>query len=81
MKLSNKYHKARTKSARKKRKSAHISPAEPRKKRMVDSIVRFYVPETNEGCQKHFGLIEGIGGGCGEYNVFAAIFILTHSPV
>jgi hypothetical protein len=70
MNLSNKYHKARTKSARKKRKrksSVHISPTEPRKKRMVDSIVRFYVPDSKDGCQKYFGLIEGIGGGCGEY--------------
>jgi hypothetical protein len=66
MKLSNKYHKARTKSARKKRKSVHISPTAPRKKRMVDSIVRFYVPDSKEGCQRYFGLIEGISGGCGE---------------
>ena len=63
MNLSNKYHKGRTKSARKKRKSAHISPTEPRKKRMLDSIVRFYVPESNGSC---FGLIEGIGGGRGK---------------
>ena len=66
MKLSNKYHKGRTQSARKKRKSAQISPTEPRKKRMVDSIVRFYVPESKEGSQKFFGLIEGIGGGLEE---------------
>lgn len=66
MKLSNRYHKARTKSARKKRKSAHISPTEPRKKRMLNSIVRFYVPDSKDDCQKYFGLIEGIGGGLGK---------------
>ena len=66
MKLSNKFHKGRTKSARKKRKSAHISPTEPRKKRMIDSIVRFYVPDSKGDNQKCFGFIEGIGGGLGE---------------
>lgn len=72
MKLSNKYHKARTKSARKKRKSAHISPTEPRnapsglKKRKMNSIVRFYVPDSKGDSQKCFGFIEGIGGGLGE---------------
>jgi hypothetical protein len=46
----------------------------PRKRRMVNDNartgtdnIRFYVSEPNEeGCQKRFGLIEGIGGGCGE---------------
>lgn len=67
VKLSNTYHKGRTKSARKKRKSAQISPTEPRKRRMVNDSVRFYVSEPNEeGCHKRFGLIEGVGGGCGE---------------
>lgn len=39
----------------------------PRKRRIVNDNVRFYVSEPNkEGCQKRFGLIEGIGGGCGK---------------
>ncbi len=66
MKLSNRYQKARTKSARKKRKSVHISPTEPRKKRIVNSIVRFYVSDSKDDSQKYFGLIEGIGGGLGK---------------